>query len=151
MADGAQAVDVQLTPGAGAIEANFPAQTAAAAAAHSASAAAAGYPTRALAPLRGALVRESVLLMEQAAAAFKATSRIDIELDTEDVSSDATKAKFLDKGTPLENNAGTLNGARSALFAARPARPASHVACFSLTVCAVLLRPFVQAAWTSSW
>jgi hypothetical protein len=93
------AIDVQRTSGAGAIEAHFPAQTAAAAAASAANAAASGYPSRPLAPLRGAVVRESVSFLAQAAAAFKASKRIDIVLDNEDVSSDDTKSKFLDKGT----------------------------------------------------
>jgi hypothetical protein len=93
-----QAVDVQLTSGAEEIEANFPAQTAAAAAARAAGAAAAGYPSRALSSLRGALVPESVALLQRATAAFKASSRIDVEFDNEDVSSDATKEKFLEKG-----------------------------------------------------
>jgi hypothetical protein len=100
--NGVQAVDVQHTAGAGDIEANFPAQTAAAAAAQAAGAAAAGYPFRALSSLRGALVPESVALLERATAAFKASSRIDVEFDHEDVSSDATKAKFLEKGSHTE-------------------------------------------------
>jgi hypothetical protein len=106
---GAAAADVRLTSGAENIEANFPAQTAAAADALAASAAASGYPSRSLVPLRATVTPEAATLMSQAVTAFKASEKsFDVRFDNA-VSSPELKTKYFNEGahrtTATSNNA----------------------------------------------
>jgi hypothetical protein len=92
------AAEVRLTSGAENIEANFPAQTAAAADTLAASAAASGYPSRSLVPLRATVTPEAATLMSQAVTAFKASQKsFDVRFDNA-VSSPELKKKFFNEG-----------------------------------------------------